>query len=388
VGVLSVLGGAAFAQSINVVQPAAGAVWTIGGTYKIQWTAPGVTGSAVKIALWQGSAFVMDIAASASIGAPFAWTIPSSLSPGTYKIRVKAVGANVLGISGNFNIAAAATPPGPSGPVKITPRAPMARPDIGLKFPALEITRIEAAYNGQGFQVTFGYKNSGQAPFPKGSSLPEKPLFRVLIDGNEVNRGPLFFPEVPAQPGWELSTFAACFIPDQAPIYAGPPNYQTHFDWNFTYGDRLELILNENKVAGMGPVRRIFDLRGATLRSLYDALILSATLDWNHETVTYTVRFLGNTADLTNFEVVNRVDNNEWDYFPPPYYRPPDGWFKQEQRMVPGQNTYTFSHKLPWVKDAREYHIDLGIRAYGMRSGIDRKDVKHTNNSYKNIFRR
>jgi hypothetical protein len=384
---LLVFGGIGFAQSITVTQPAAGVTWNIGATYVIQWTSTGVTKPTVKIMLWQGSTFIMDIAASVPISSPYSWTIPASVTPGSYKVRVRAIGADTLGVSSAFNIAAG-TPTTPSGPIKVTPRAPIPRPDIGIKFPALTITHIEAGYNGQGFQVTFGYKNSGQAPFPKGSSLPEKPLFRVLIDGNEVNRGPLFFPEVPAQPGWELSTFAACFIPNQAPIYEGPPNYQTHFDWNFTYGGRLELILNENKINGMESARKIFDLKGATLGSLYDAYIESAALDWNSENLTCTVRFLGNTAGLTEFEVVNRVDNNEWDYFPPPYYNPPPGWFLKHVMMVPGQNFYTFTQKMKWVKDAHEYPINLGILAYRGGLNKDRTDVDHRNNCYKYVFRR
>ena len=34
----------------------------------------------------------------------YRWTIPGSVAPGTYKIRVKAIGANVVGISAEFDI--------------------------------------------------------------------------------------------------------------------------------------------------------------------------------------------------------------------------------------------------------------------------------------------
>jgi hypothetical protein len=383
------LGRIALAQSITVIQPAANVTWNIGGTYLIQWTSAGVTKPTVKIMLWTGSTFVTDIVASTPNTNSYSWTIPSTVAPGTYKVRVRAIGADTLGVSSAFNIAAApGTPPAtPAGPVKAIAR-PLDRPDIQLKFPALAITNITATFNGDGFVVTFGYKNSGSGPFPKGSSLPEKPNFRVLIDGREVNHGTLFFPEVPAQPGWELPTYQGCFVPNQAPIYAGPPNYQTHFDWEFTYGDRLQVIINENKVNGMESASKIYDLRGATLGFLYDAFIVNVSLDWEHENLTYTVRFLGNTSGLTRFEVVNRVDQNEWDYFPPPYYNPPPGWFLKAVDMIPGQHSYTFTQKMKWVKDAHEYPINLGILAYRPGLTKDRLDVKHSNNAYKYVFRR
>lgn len=381
------LGGIGLAQSITVTQPAANVTWNIGATCLIQWTSTGVTKPTVKIMLWQASTFVMDIVVGTPNNGSYSWTIPATVAPGVYKVRVRAIGADTLGVGAAFNIAAAADTP-PSNPPKQVSRAPLERGDIRLKLPALAITNIAATYNGEGFVVTFGYKNSGTGALPKGSSLAEKPNFRVLVDGREVNRGTLFFPEVPAQPGWELATYAAGVIPNQAPIYAGPPNYQTHFDWEFTYGDRLQVIINENKVNGMESAAKNFDLRGATLRDLYDAFIVSALLDWEHETLTYRVQFLGNTSGIVDFEVVNRVDNNEWDYFPPPQYNPPPGWFLKHVMMVPGQRSFTFTQKMKWVKDAREYHINLGILA--RRGGLmkDRLDVKHQNNAYKYIFRR
>ena len=103
---LFVLGGIGSAQEIKVTQPPTkpGQNWNIGETWPIKWTSTGVTQPSVKIMLWQGGAFIMDIVDNAPNNGLYNWDIPESLAPGTYKVRVKTVGASIVGIGAEFNI--------------------------------------------------------------------------------------------------------------------------------------------------------------------------------------------------------------------------------------------------------------------------------------------
>ena len=101
---LLVLGGIGSAQEIKVTHPWSGQSWNIGDAQDIRWTAAGVTQPNVKITLWREATNVLDIVDNAPNNGRYRWTIPGSIAPGTYKIRVKAVGASTVGISAAFNI--------------------------------------------------------------------------------------------------------------------------------------------------------------------------------------------------------------------------------------------------------------------------------------------
>jgi hypothetical protein len=376
VAFLIAFAGTGLAQSITVIQPAAGMTWNIGGTYTIQWTSTGVAKPTVKVMLWQGSTFIMDIAASAPISGPYSWTIPASVTPGSYKVRVRAIGADTLGVSSAFNIAAAAAPP---GPIKVTPRAPIDRP-IGRLFnlPALAITNITMSPNSEGFVVTFGYKNSGSGPMPKGSEMPVKPTFRVLIDGTEVNHGALFFPEVPAQPGWEVQTYQGCAIKNQPPYGGG----QLGFDWGWRIGDVVTVMINENKVNGMASDSRSLQMKPIALQTRYDAAISDANLDWANELLTISVRLDGPTAGFTKFHVINSEHPDWWSITEP--------WgFLQNINIVPGQHQYILTQKMPGVKTKNECKINLALLLWEHgQTYPDHMDIDHRNNLFKYDFKR
>ncbi len=108
-------------QSITVTSPAAGNTWGIGGIYTIAWTSAGVTGPLsirLRLADQPTAEAVLVIAASAAESGSLSWTIPGSVSPGSYKIRVRTTAMNpaIAGDSGIFQIAPALPPPPPPPP--------------------------------------------------------------------------------------------------------------------------------------------------------------------------------------------------------------------------------------------------------------------------------
>ena len=58
----------------------------------------------VKIMLWRGETNVLDIVDNTPNNGRYRWRIPGSIAPGTYKIRVRAIGATTVGISAEFEI--------------------------------------------------------------------------------------------------------------------------------------------------------------------------------------------------------------------------------------------------------------------------------------------
>jgi hypothetical protein len=112
-------------QTITVTAPAAGATWCLGGAVTINWNAPGV-GGPISIKLRRAGAPdappVLDIAAATANSGSCAWTIPASLPPGSYLVRVRTVSDAplVYGDSGDFTIAACGAPP-PAPPPAAAP---------------------------------------------------------------------------------------------------------------------------------------------------------------------------------------------------------------------------------------------------------------------------
>ncbi len=101
---LFVLCGIGSAQEIKVTNPTSSSRWNIGESWNIKWTSTGVTQPSIKIMLWQGATFIRDIVDNAPNNGLYSWDVPESLAPGAYKIRVKTIGAEIVGISAEFNI--------------------------------------------------------------------------------------------------------------------------------------------------------------------------------------------------------------------------------------------------------------------------------------------
>jgi hypothetical protein len=101
------------AQTIAVTKPAAGDTWTRGQSYTITWTKSGTMPANVRITLRNAASLaeVAVIADPAPNSGSHLWTIPAATADGSYKVRVKAKGANIESDSGAFTIAAAAPPP-------------------------------------------------------------------------------------------------------------------------------------------------------------------------------------------------------------------------------------------------------------------------------------
>ena len=95
----------AWSQTITVTSPAAGAVWKQGETKVIQWTNAGQTGANVRITLrvpgQTGAA--LEIVQSTPNTGSYSWTVPTSVAPGTYTLRVRST-VPVQGDSGEFQI--------------------------------------------------------------------------------------------------------------------------------------------------------------------------------------------------------------------------------------------------------------------------------------------
>ncbi|MCK5003839.1 MAG: hypothetical protein KAS21_02065 [Candidatus Aminicenantes bacterium] len=96
-----------FGQSITVTSPAAGNEWIISSTHDITWSKTGDMNEFVKIRLFDrtGTIRVLAIAdRTANNGIFRDWTIPSTISPGDYIVKVKTVDNAVEDDSGVFSI--------------------------------------------------------------------------------------------------------------------------------------------------------------------------------------------------------------------------------------------------------------------------------------------
>jgi hypothetical protein len=452
VAFLSVLGGIGSAQVIKVTHPWSGLRWNIGDAQDIIWTSTGVTQPSVKIMLWMGDTSVMDIVDNAPNNGRYRWTIPESLAAGAYKIRVKTIGASIVGISAEFNISNAKITvtqpshdvtwnPGETQIIQWTHTGPMhhnvlialytnqggqnysivnstendgsyswtipanvpsqvytlairtvdyivtgegpnvhlgsgarvfnpitERPQSFLKLPALSISDVKLTADDDGFVITFGYKNSGTGPLPKGSEMPVKPNYRVLIDNREAALGSLIFPAFQAPPGWEVPSF-----------YGGKIKYQFLFDYSWTIGNIITVKINENKVNGMASDSKSYNLKPMALNVGYDVMIAGATLDWNTGILRADIRIDG---DFGAYKQIHLFDAH------PNYFAGTPVW-EIKANVVPGQRFYTLSKKRDGLKNQSEHKVSIGvILLKGFDSMAPIKDIEHRNNIFENTFHR
>lgn len=98
-------------QSITVASPVASDHWLIGSTHAITWTSLAVTGEvAIKLRTPEGG--ITNVKSSMSNTGSFSWTIPNTVVPGTYKIRVRTVADDPL-VYGDSPFFTIASPPAP-----------------------------------------------------------------------------------------------------------------------------------------------------------------------------------------------------------------------------------------------------------------------------------
>jgi hypothetical protein len=320
---------------ITVASPA-GTPWTIGNRYEIRWQKVCAMQDTVTIALRnKGSApdaapaFV--IATGEANDGSHSWTIPGTVAPGEYFIRVRTDDASVRGDSSVFTIR--------SGLVNRLP--PDRLPPLSFQFPRLEVSDIGLAPNAEGFGIIFSYKNTGKAPLPKASDVPVKPSYRVLIDGRETASGSLFIPAFAAPPGWEQTGYFGGWI-------VMPVNLYDDKLWHI--GNIVTVHINENKVMGMDSHTLGLNLKPIALRTAYDVIFTNVSFNWAANELTMAVRVEGKIPPGKRLR----------------FHHP--GEFFHDVDIHPGQGVYSYSHKLiykppkgrNWIKiDASAYLVPL-----------------------------
>ncbi len=133
-----------YVSNIEVISPSQNSTWHQGSSYEIRWRAVGVT-HRQNISLWQGNQKVIDIAQNVA-GGSYNWTIPISIAPGLYKIKVECT-APCGGIFGesNFRI-----------------EVPSALPDVSVVSCSARIVDKSNLYKVK-VQITVTIKNNSSA---------------------------------------------------------------------------------------------------------------------------------------------------------------------------------------------------------------------------------
>ncbi len=96
-----------FTPSITVVKPESSSSWIIGRSYDINWTSIGTIPN-VKIELYDGSDYIMDVSASETNDGLFSWSLPTELNASDqYRIKIiDVLHPNVFDYSDYFEILA------------------------------------------------------------------------------------------------------------------------------------------------------------------------------------------------------------------------------------------------------------------------------------------
>lgn len=127
-------------QSFTVTSPAADEEWCIGGTHVIRWRSSGIGGEvAIKLRPEAGS--VITIKSSLVNSGSFSWTIPATVPPGRYRVRVRTVSEDPYHYDDSdlFTIkncpAPAIMAASPSSPTyRVMPSIKVTFPDAGAKL--------------------------------------------------------------------------------------------------------------------------------------------------------------------------------------------------------------------------------------------------------------
>lgn len=105
---------ALWSASITINSPNSGMEWCIGSSYTITWASSGVTGAVDVILRQTGNPAappVLGIAAATANDGTAIWTIPASVAPGNYLVRIRSVNSpEVFDDSDDFEIKECVTP--------------------------------------------------------------------------------------------------------------------------------------------------------------------------------------------------------------------------------------------------------------------------------------
>ncbi len=180
--------------SISITHPAAGECWEKGSTHTITWTKSGSMNANVKIRLFQSSTKVLNITNSTPNNGSYPWTVPTTLSDGTYYIRVKTIDNAVFDNGGYFYIKSSCDEG--SGPSF----------DLGRFTAALDPVELAILMHGPGPISIGGIGSMKEVLEKQGVKIP---IRVTLMRGREVvqdfgvfkpvlKRGRVFFNSMPA----------------------------------------------------------------------------------------------------------------------------------------------------------------------------------------------
>jgi len=259
--------------SITVLSPNYGIEeMHVGGQrWPIEWSTTNIVQNVRIVLVTPDDADVGVIAENlAPNSSPCSWLIGQTQSGpvsagGSYKVRISTMDGSVKDVSDNpFLIR--------EGPKPVIVKAPLLdRLPPLLQRPKLAVTAIDLLPSSEAYFIVFGFKNAGNAPLPPASELPQKPDFKVVIDGREIGRGDLNVPNEALAPGAEIKQTLGGFIKFPAP---GDPR-------PFCLGDQITITLNERNVLGLGSASKTSSLRLIALHNFYDLALNPVTYDWN-----------------------------------------------------------------------------------------------------------
>lgn len=102
--ILLCITGSILPQTITVTSPAQSSKWCKGNKYSITWKKSGSMDGMVKVLLYQGGSKVLNIKNDTANDGSQPWTVPATVSDGSYTIRVITLDKNVKGESKPFTI--------------------------------------------------------------------------------------------------------------------------------------------------------------------------------------------------------------------------------------------------------------------------------------------
>ena len=166
------------AAEIRVTNPNASSNWYVGTAYAITWTTSGDMPDRVTIRLRRAGSPASEpavevISPGTSLTGPCRWTIPDSVAPGRYFVRVKTIGGtaerpDVTGDSAAFTIC----PKIMMAPVTATLRLAFSNfkvvsPNGGERIEQSQRTAIRWSYSGSGDGIRLSIWVSGRSAFPE-----------------------------------------------------------------------------------------------------------------------------------------------------------------------------------------------------------------------------
>lgn len=189
------------AQSITVTSPATGVSWYKGASNEINWTSTGRMVASVRIELFDQTASIkiLDIIGSTPNNGSYLWTIPDSVTEGSYRIKVETIDNRVRNFSAVFRIRPAVRSLPPQARMKTlddTPQIEIIQPSGRTRRPSgafLALNKMRCSFTVRGgergpFKIYLYTSESGIRRCYLGSvsQIPEYPEKASAITGRYV----------------------------------------------------------------------------------------------------------------------------------------------------------------------------------------------------------